>query len=151
MFVNGDMLPTISLQVEKTGLVSQEDHVMISADKNTSLDSEYSIVIRSPDASEPTVVTQQTSTSHTTKETLTKAPKEKTTMEKYQDLDEDLIDEAAMEGRSSSSSGSDPKNKSPIASGSGIGKKLRQREQDEVNMHVNNQAVYFGDIFHISG
>ncbi len=70
-------------------------------------------MIRSPTDEEATVVTRGETQSRTAHETLTKPPKEKTAIQKYQDMEESAIDQAALEGRSSSSSDAEEQNPIP--------------------------------------
>ncbi len=94
------------LQAEASGLVQDGSSVIVACDQNASTNSEFSIVIRSPTDNEPTVVTRESNQTTTVKETLTKPAPEKTAIQKYQDMEESALDQAALEGLPSSSSSS---------------------------------------------
>ncbi len=80
---------------------------MVTSDKSATTNQEFSIVVRSPKDDGPTVVTGETSQSTTAKETLTKPPQKKTSIQRYEDMEESVLDQKALEGRSSSSSSSE--------------------------------------------
>ncbi len=100
-----------------SGIVPDGASILVSCDKTDTTNSEFSIMIRSPTDQEPTVVTRGESQSRSAHETLTKPPKEKSDIQKYQDMEESALDQAALEGRSSSSSDSADKTPTPMARG----------------------------------
>ncbi len=84
---------------------------MVACDKTATVTTKYSVVVQASDEGvEPTVVTGETQATSTTKETLTKQPeKKKTAIQRYDEMEEDLISQTVMEGgsvRFSSSSSS---------------------------------------------
>ncbi len=78
----------------------------VACDQTATTNNEFSIVVRSPTDQEPVVVTRESSKSNTVKETLTKPAKQKTAIQRYQDMEESALDQAALEGLPSSSSSS---------------------------------------------
>ncbi len=95
-----------NLQAEASGLVEDGATVMVACDQSATTNSDFSIVIRSTTDTEPTVVTQTSTQSKTVHETVTRPPREKTDIEKYQDMEESALDQRALEGLPSSSSSS---------------------------------------------
>ncbi len=96
---------TFDLQATESGVASKDDQVMVACDASATVTAKYSVVVQSPSnqQQEPTVVSGETETTHTTKETLTR-PAEKSAIEKYSSMEEDPLNQAILEGRTSSSS-----------------------------------------------
>ncbi len=78
----------------------------MAADITANVTSKYSVVVNSPESIEPTVVTGGSNTTQTFSETLSKPPTEKTAMQKYSDMDEEVLSATIMEGKAHSSSSS---------------------------------------------
>ena len=113
------------------GLIGNEDQVVVAADVTANVSTKYSVVVNTPDASEPTVVTGGSNTTQTFSETLSKPPAEKTALQKYADMDEDILSETVMEGKMHSSSSSSSGNASDkdagakTPTGEGLSKKSK--------------------------
>ncbi len=106
-----NVIVDFDFQAAEAGVITDEDQVMVAADVTANVSTKYSVVVRSPDKKEPTVVTGDSTIKQTFNETLSK-PAEKTAMQKYSDMDEDILSATVMEGKEKSSSSSSSDNES---------------------------------------
>ncbi len=134
-----------------SGLIADGSSVLVSCDKTTNENSEFSIVIRSTTDQEPTVVRREESHSKSAHETLTKAPKEKTAIQRYEDMEESALDQAALEGRSSSSSDNSvdktPINKGQQPEDANAGVAVNKAPDDVSDIHCNDLSMFRGHIY----
>ncbi len=119
-------------------MVTDQDEVMVAADLSANVSNQYSVIVQSPGQSEPTVVSGGSTTQQTFKETLTKPP-EKSAIQRYEDMEDTMLDSAVMEGRSSSSSSSeeqtpkaDKASKRPMEASGGVAMVMEPNNDKQV-------------------
>ena len=127
-------------------MVTEEDQVMIAADVSAELSSTYSVIVNSPGSQEPTVVAGGSHTQQKFNETLTKPPVKKSMIQRYQDMEESVLDTAAMEGRSSSSSSSNDQEVAKRKDPRQPTNQPRDAASPGVAMHLNQEDEVIGFI-----
>ncbi len=113
------------MQAKASGVATEQDAVIVACDKTATVTTKYSVIVQATqEGVDPTVVSGETEATHSTKETLTKQPEQpKTAMQRYSEMEDDMISQTVMEGGSvrfsSSSSSNDAEQTAPADEPSG--------------------------------